>query len=138
MEIKWNPFQRPRPIANCLTNEAVLVQAWKKTHAYIRTRNWYADVLELDLSAANLKSDIEQWQSDYIENGYSALKPSLMRLVPAPKSWPWEFGEGSEGGIEWRPVIKKNEDTRGRELLVLRPLAHLTIRDQTFATAAMI
>lgn len=130
----WNPFDRPQPLATCLLHEAVLVQAWKKSHDYIRTRNWYADMLELDLSAANLRANIEQWRSDYSERGFAALKPDAMRLVPAPKTCAWELQQDPTGKIRWQP--KKKQDN-GKPP-VMRPLAHLTIRDQTLATAAMI
>ena len=119
-------------------HEAVLVQAWKKSHAYIRTRNWYADVLELDLSAANLKAEIERWIGTYEENGFGSLKPKRMRLVPAPKAWPWVFQKDGDGQVRWRPKLKKNSESGEVEGPVLRPLAHLAIRDQTLATAAMI
>ena len=138
MTTQWNPFKRPRPLAECLMHEAVLVQAWKKSHAYIRTRNWYADVLELDLSAANLKSEIERWRLDYSEKDLVALKPAPMRLVPAPKAGTWEFGEDSTGNVRWQPKLKNNKETGKDDQPVMRPLAHLAIRDQTFATAAMV
>ncbi len=119
-------------------HEAVLVQAWKKSHAYIRTRNWYADVLELDLSAANLKGEIEKWIAAYDDDGPDALKPAQMRLVPAPKAWPWAFQKDSDGRVRWRPKTKVGPEAKEEEKPLLRPLAHLSIRDQTLATAAMI
>lgn len=138
MATRWNPFDRPQPTADCLMHEAVLVQAWKKSHAYIRSRNWYADVLELDLSAANLKAEIERWTAEYEEDGLDALRPERMRLVPAPKAGKWIFQEDSDGQVRWRPEIEADAEIGKTERPVLRPLAHLSIRDQTLATAAMI
>ena len=114
-----------------LTDEAVLVQAWKKSHAYIRSHNWYSDSLELDLSTLRLRDEIEAWRRNASRSADSFL-PEPMRLVPAPKSALWTVpGEqDSKDGQSWRP--------RDGEKLKLRPLAHLSIRDQTFATAAMI
>ena len=131
----WNPFNRPRPTADCLMHEALLVQAWKKTHAYIRSRNWYADVLELDLSAVNLQAQIEGWRRGYERDGAAALRPAPMRLIPAPKTGAWEFDY--KKAPTWRPHLAeaaKNDVPP----IVLRPLAHLSIRDQTLATAIMI
>ena len=42
------------PTLDDLRLECVLVQAWKKTSAYIRAHNWYADTLELDWQSLRL------------------------------------------------------------------------------------
>ncbi len=44
-------FQKLQPSIKYLCHEVIIAQAWKKTHAYIRTHNWYADTLALDVSA---------------------------------------------------------------------------------------
>ena len=89
MTLAWDPFERPQPLAACLVHEAVLVQAWKKSHSYLRGRSWYADVLELDLSSSNLQQNIQCWRKQYHDGGPKKLKPALMHLVPAPKSCNW-------------------------------------------------
>ncbi len=42
-----------KPKLATLQKESVLVQAVKKTVSYIRSHNWFADVLELDLATVN-------------------------------------------------------------------------------------
>ena len=53
-------------IANvdCLSDKVVLAQAWKKTHQYIRSTNWYADTFELDRSAIGLDKQLDKWIID--------------------------------------------------------------------------
>lgn len=104
----------------------MLVQAWKKTHDYLRTKSWFADVLELDLSAVDLKRYVDALSSE-IRTGPDAFTPSPIRLVPAPKSdeHPWFCSHDS-----WSPGKETKPFTR--------PLAHLTLRDQILATAIMI
>jgi hypothetical protein len=106
-----------------LRQEYVLVQAWKKAHDYVRAHNWYADVLDLDLSNVRLPATVQNIQKE-LQNP-ETLCPHDARLVMAPKSTAWEVG--AQG---WRP--KKGERQR------LRPLAHLSIRDQTIATAFLM
>ena len=70
------------PRLDLLRQEYVLVQAWKKTAAYIRHHNWFADTLELDRAAINLPSFLaaiaeelrtpERWVG------------TALRIVPAP------------------------------------------------------
>jgi hypothetical protein len=109
-----------------LTHPALLVQAWKKTHSYLRCKSWFADILELDLSAVDLKDYIDVLRQD-ICDGPEHFTPSPMRLVPAPKSdlHPWVFERGA-----WQPGPKTKK--------FVRPLAHLALRDQVLATAVMI
>ncbi len=115
------------PSLDLLTQEYVLVQAWKKTVSYIRYHNWYADTLELDRAAVNLPRFLgalaerfaapEQWTSD------------PLRIVPAPKSQLWQVTLGSK---RWGPV-----DSR-KTAVKLRPLAHVSLTDQVAATALML
>ncbi|GAB5407429.1 MAG: RNA-directed DNA polymerase [Aureliella sp.] len=112
------------PRLKYLRDHAVLVQAWKKSHAYIRSHNWYADSLELDVSAIRLRSLIDEWSGLLSAKEIGKYAPTPMRLVAAPKSSPWDTSEG------WKP--KKDDGLR------LRPLSHLSIRDQTAAMAVLI
>lgn len=116
------------PRRNILKDEIVLAQAWKKTHTFIRRQNWYADTLELDASAVCLPTLLSSW-SKSISSGTYSTQPAW--LVPAPKNGMWNFSSRTEGG--WGPVLKIDEDTP-----VLRPLAHLGIKEQTIATAIML
>jgi hypothetical protein len=106
----------------------VLAQAWKKTHEFIRRHNWYADVLELDASAICLSSNLAAWSRD-IASGKYETTPAW--LVPAPKNGLWCFKSEDDGG--WQPRV-----VPGDEPPVLRPLAHIGIREQTVATAVML
>lgn len=125
----WDPFDRPRPTLDCLLHEAVLVQAWKKSHDHIRSRNWYADVLELDYSAALLPEQIRAWSK-------GGAKPVELRVVPAPKTKRWEF-TGDKSGPQWRPSTTEKDGSKAKPFR-LRPLAHMPIREQTLFTALMI
>lgn len=123
---KWQPnYHNLSPDHHYLSDIAVLVQAWKKTHAYIRMHNWYADSLELDLSTIRLHDTLKDWSRLLLPGAYRRFTPSPARLVPAPKSHLRDVEKG------WMP----DQDD---ESLTLRPLAHLPIRDQTLATAFLI
>lgn len=124
-----NPrYSKLHPTSEYLGDEVIMVQAWKKTHAYIRTHNWYADTLALDVSALSLERSVKSWASAAVD---TAQKLEPMELVPAAKSERWTVTQ-TEG---WVP--KKNIELRQKDP-PLRPLAHLTIRDQTWASAAML
>ena len=114
------------PNLDCLRQEYVLVQAWKKTSNYIRYHNWYSDTLALDRATSNLPEFIaevmerlevpEQWESD------------PLRLVLAPKSQKWCVSKDKK----WEPVES------GVDKIQMRPLAHVSLRDQVVATALML
>lgn len=114
------------PRLDLLSQKYVLIQAWKKTTNYIRYQNWYADTLGIDLSTVNLPdviSDIEyslehpdDWTSDPV------------RIVMAPKGQRWWVSPTT--GV-WEP---RESEPRSS----LRPLAHVSIRDQVVATAFMM
>ena len=116
-----------KPSLELLRQEYVLVQAWKKTSNYIRYHNWYADTLELDRTTVNLPEFIasiadslespEHWESDPI------------RLVLAPKSQQWRVHSDPKA---WTPI------NTGSDKAPLRPLAHVSLRDQVVATALML
>jgi hypothetical protein len=114
------------PRLEYLSDPVVLAQAWKKSHNYIRRHNWYADVLELDCSAVDLDSQLNLWSAQ-LSNGEYQTSP--LRMVPAPKTQAWSFDSRSAGG--WGPL--QNDLATP----ILRPLAHLGIREQTVATAVM-
>jgi hypothetical protein len=116
------------PRGAVLEDEVVLAQAWKKTHTFIRRHNWYADVLELDASAVCLSKNLREW-SRSISSGNYRTAPAW--LVPAPKNGLWYFRTPGMGG--WSPRVSE-----GEEAPVLRPLAHIGIREQTVATALML
>lgn len=146
------------PQGHYLSDVVVLSQAWKKSHAFIRRHNWYADVLELDSSTIDLEQRLVRWSADVARSDF---KPDDLLLVPAPKNAKWEFRPrpqtptledilnldidelGSEPTFDdWRPKPKQVDaasQTNGIPIpQKLRPLAHLSIRDQTLATAVMM
>ncbi len=152
MSLIEKKYWQLRPSNNYLADVTVLAQAWKKTHHYIRRHNWYANLLELDVSAFNLETTLEQWANEIAELQY---QPDPLRLVPAPKNAKWEFrlaveikanatnwleqtldDLGSETDFtDWQPVAISEGKP---EEVKLRPLAHVSIRDQTVSTAVMI
>lgn len=125
MSIIQEKYRRLAPKTELLHDVVVLSQAWKKAHTYMRRHNWYADTLELDCSALGLDSLLKTWSSELKATQYQTVP---VRLVPAPKNGAWGFSQQRPGG--WGP----DND----EQLVLRPLAHVGIRDQTISTAVML
>ena len=116
-----------KPNLELLKKEYVLVQAWKKTSRYIRYHNWYADTLSLDLATVNLPQFIAE-TADCLKNpGQWEAKP--LRIVPAPKSQNWRVCPKTGA---WGPI--GNGDSR----TLMRPLAHVGLRDQVIATAIML
>ena len=119
------------PSLEMLRQKYVLIQAWKKTTNYIRYHNWYADTLGLDIRTVNLPAFIaeieetlqhpDDWKSDPV------------RIVPAPKGQQRWWVSPDSGA--WEPV---KEVRRRIDRSSLRPLAHLSLRDQVVATAIML
>jgi len=117
---------RLAPKRDLIGQEYVLVQAWRKTAAYIRYHNWYSDTLALDLTSLNLPHFLaelaerlktpEAWEND------------RLRIVPAPKSQRWHISKTSG----WSP---KDSEAASKKL---RPLAHVSLKDQVAATALML
>jgi hypothetical protein len=60
-----NPkYKKLKPTLDYLSDPVVLAQAWKKSHSYICSHNWYADMLELDASTFNLEENIQSWSEE--------------------------------------------------------------------------
>jgi len=115
------------PRIGLLSEEYVLVQAWKKTASYIRRHNWYSDTLELDRAAINLPRFLEELAEQLKAPGQWLNDP--LRIVPAPKSQPW-LVDPKNG--RWKPVDAREVAAH------LRPLAHVSLKDQVAATAVML
>lgn len=128
MKLVAEKYRKLRPELQLLTDEVVMSQAWKKTHGYMRTHNWYADTLALDISALGIEQNSAIW-AKALARGKFALQP--LELVPAAKSEPWTL-DADKG---WVP---KETSKNRKEKPPIRPLAHLTVRDQTWATAVMM
>ena len=116
------------PHFDLLQEEYLLIQAWKKTVAYIRQHNWYVDTLQLDRTAIDLRSFIENLQKRIKAPEW---KNDTLRIVLAPKSQQWE--KASKDPASWRPVTRTN-----RLSVPLRPLAQVDIGEQVAATALML
>ena len=119
--------KRLGPCLDLLREEYVLVQAWKKTAAYIRYHNWFSDPLALDRASVNLPWFIDELR-ERIQSAEDWQNDSL-RIVPAPKSQRWEVSEG-----KWAPQKQKQKGTPVR----IRPLAHVSLADQVVATGLML
>ena len=125
------------PTKEYLGCKVVLAQAWKKAHQYIRSTNWYADTFELDRSAIDLDSKLDSWLADLHGDEF---KFEALRIVPAPKSQRWYFKKRDtqemwgKSSHKWCPMpSKENEKDQP-----LRPLAHVSIRDQSLLMALMM
>jgi hypothetical protein len=115
-----------KPTIDCLSDETVLIQAWKKASGYIRYHNWFSDTLELDRRAVNLPDFISGIAQELKSRRPIASDP--IRMVPAPKSQQWRV---TADGL-WEPVEKRKAASK------IRPLAHVSLRDQVIATAIMM
>lgn len=112
-----------KPSIDDLRLECVLMQAWKKTSAYLRSHSWYADTLGLDFQSLRIPHFIRDIQERLKEPNSWSSKP--VEFVPAPKSQVWRFRNN-----DWEP----DEDISKK----IRPLAHVDLQDQVVATALML
>lgn len=116
-------MQRLFPNLELVSEEYVLVQAWKKASSFIRYHNWFSDTLELDRASADLPRFISRL-SERLRTG--RYETDDLRLVPAPKSQQWHL----DARGNWKPV--KRGSTK------IRPLAHVSLSDQVTATALLL
>ncbi|MCY4224096.1 MAG: RNA-directed DNA polymerase, partial [Bacteroidetes bacterium] len=116
-----------------ISEEAVLIQAWKKASRYIRYHNSFADTLALDHVTANLPEFITNIQ-ERIKSS-DQWKNDPLRIVPAPKSQDWQV---TSDRWERIPKDKSERSTKKKTDIHLRPLAHLSLEDQVIATAIML
>jgi len=115
------------PSFELLSKDYVLVQAWKKTASHIRYHNWYSDTLELDRATADLPRFVAELAEQLRSPDQWVNDP--LRIVPAPKSQRWHVSPKSG---QWQPVDSRETATK------LRPLAHVSFKDQVAATAVML
>lgn len=154
MSIVQAKYEQLAPQGDFLKDVVVLAQAWKKTHTAIRRHNWYADVLELDCSTIDLERQLGQWAMAVASQTFA---PAPMMLVPAPKNARWDFPPPPSVPIDLESLLEMDlsspsdadtdekfeawmvaEDKDRERVQKIRPLAHLSIRDQTLATAVML
>lgn len=105
------------------SKDYVLGQAWKKASNYIRYHNWFADTLDLEYHTANLPEFIQS-VSDDMRSGSCLPTRFGSCLLPRAKS-------GKSMVIFRAPKDPK-------ETVQLRPLAHVSLRDQIASTATML
>lgn len=135
MSILNDRYKRLVPSIELLADEAVLAQAWKKTDTYIRYRNSYADILELEETAICLPDKLAEWSSQIKSN--NASQKRLAKYVPCPKNAEWCFSDKKNAKNKWG--IKKGQGNKNEaQEQELRPLAHLSIRDQVMASSVML
>ena len=125
------PVSQPFPSLDILQEEYFLVEAWKKTVAFIRAHNWLADTLEIDRASVELPRFLETLARRLSDPDGFETRP--LRLVPAPKSHPWTYTDDGKGG-RWKPERNDSLGTGPR----LRPLAHVDLGDQVAATAILL
>jgi hypothetical protein len=148
MKLIDEKYQKLKPTFEYLSNEVVIAQAWKKTHSYMRTHNWYADTLALDISALGLERNLEIW----VNNISKAPTPWVIdkKLGWVPKASLKQECEhkgkcDKENAKECKNFPSDKYCDKDIELAQkrkdkppIRPLANLTIKDQTLASAAML
>lgn len=135
MSIVASRYDRLGPLLSLLSDEAVLAQAWKKSDAYIRRHNWYADILELEQVSLLLPQNIGVWQQQISSGDHAGAQP--LRLVPAPKNGKWNFPSKADGGgWKFKPTPKSDGSLQVEP--ELRPLAHVGVREQVMASAVML
>lgn len=81
-------YNKLLPTESFLTDEVILLNAWKKSHQHIRGINWYVDCLDLDKSVLELDYRVSELSSSLKSKDLS-LTP--LKLIPAPKSHPLQF-----------------------------------------------
>lgn len=116
-------MQRLFPSLELVSQEYVLVQAWKKASSFIRYHNWFSDALELDRASADLPWFISSLSERLRKGRYETDE---LRLVPAPKNQKRHL----DANGFWKPA--KRRSTK------IRPLAHVSLSDQVTATALLL
>ncbi|MCD9502523.1 hypothetical protein GLP37_10095 [Photobacterium phosphoreum] len=135
-------YSKLLPTEFFLTDEVILLNAWKKSHQHIRGVNWYVDCFDLDCSALELDIRVSELSSTLKSKNLS-LSP--LQLIPVPKSHQWRFKSPSDVGasaLKWLPQVQEDQeqdsDVPLLPILPMRPLAHISINDQMLFTAIMM
>ncbi|MCH2680606.1 reverse transcriptase domain-containing protein [Leclercia adecarboxylata] len=118
MKLLDKKYYNLEPNSDYLKDSFILGLAWKKTDSFVRTHNWYADLLALDNCAFDISDEVANWSNEVLSG---VLSKSNMELIPAPKGASWFFN--------------KEQWTTNKDDKKLRPLANISIKDQSFATA---
>lgn len=122
----YNDNQQMTLNANDLLNDIYIAYAWKKAQSYITSTNWYADNLEIKLSSIDFEGTVKQVKNKIkLKKG----KFDLLHLIPVPKGAKWHFNT-ELGCTDWLPETITDQK--------LRPLAHISICDQTIMMLIMM
>ncbi|MEW5251660.1 hypothetical protein [Microbulbifer discodermiae] len=78
MKLIDGKYRQLLPTDSYLGDEVIMAQAWKKTHAYMRTHNWYADTLALDVSALNSENNAKKWAKSAIDESVQLYRLELV------------------------------------------------------------
>lgn len=133
-----NIYKNIKPQEKFIIDDVILINAWKKSQQYIRSVSWYVDYLDLDRSAIELERRISHLQNKIAKKKYT-LKS--LELIPAPKTKKWTFQESAIDSTKeklWRPIDFQEITELTQIIQPLRPLAHISIDDQTLYTALMM
>lgn len=125
--------ERLKPDLQLLSEEYVLIQAWKKT-ARSLPHNSFADTLALDQATVNLREFLHRLRERL--QSWERWENKPLRMVPAPKSQHWCVGDIEEEG-SWKPK-KDPESEDDSKPAPIRPLAEVDLEDQVIATAVML
>ncbi|MFL7033883.1 reverse transcriptase domain-containing protein [Vibrio lentus] len=121
MKLLDKKYYNLEPKFEYLIDEFILGLAWKKSDGFIRTHNWYADLLSLDKCTLNIAEEVKLWAREIYD--WEVLNQET-ELIPAPKGAKWSVDNG-----KW---IQKTEERR------VRPLADINIKEQSIATAIIM
>lgn len=122
-------YQAIKPRVEYFLDEVILSHSRKKVDNYIRRHNWFGDHLELDLHIINSEENIKKWITD-VES--KSFKTDKIYIVPAPKNFEWTFKNNEVGVNEWVP--NETDDNKFK----LRPISHVSLRDQTLSMSMLI
>ncbi len=116
------------PLRELLSEEYVLIQAWKKTAAHLRRISWVTDTLAIDRAMVNQPKFIAGLRDRLRAPG--PWKTDPLRLIPAPKGQDWHINSETS---RWEP--KPSDEPTG---VRFRPLAHVSLADQVVSTAILL
>ncbi|MFA0015260.1 hypothetical protein AB4391_18120, partial [Vibrio lentus] len=69
-----------QPHSSHLHDPYVLGLAWKKADGFVRSHNWYADLLSLDKYTLNIDRAIKAWSKKIAQGKFQNTK---LKLIPA-------------------------------------------------------
>lgn len=86
MKLLDRKYYNLQPKWSYISDKYILGLAWKKSDGFIRSHNWYADLLSLDNTTFSIGNKIDYWSNKIKEPNFSNNE---LHLIPAPKSAKW-------------------------------------------------